>query len=289
MSRIFEALQQAKSETVAETRAPSSVPAPSEVPRNADGILALDQVPAFSIRALPEHRLVVRTDEHSLGAEKIRVLSTRLRNLQQRRGLKKVLITSSISDEGKSVISANLGLTMAMRGRRKTLLIGGDFRRPSLAKIFGISELPGVTDWWRGEESIWGYLRRVEGLPFWLLTAGDGVEQPLEILQSERFSKLMAQFGEWFDCVIIDSPPLLPMADSGVWMNLVDGVLLVVRAGRTPKRLMQKTINSIEKGKLLGIVMNVASEAQQHHYYYYEKDGQKAQRGFPAPAPKQQT
>lgn len=291
MSRIFEALQQAKSETAAGVQARTSAPVPasSEAPRDVNGILGLDQVPSFSIRTLPEHRLVVRTDEHSLGAEKIRVLSTRLRNLQQRRGLKKVLITSSISDEGKSVISANLGLTMATRGRKKTLLIGGDFRRPSLAKIFGISELPGVTDWWRGGDSICGYLRRVEGLPLWLLPAGDGVEQPLEILQSERFSKLMAQLGEWFDCVIVDSPPLFPMADSGVWMNLVDGVLLVVRAGRTPKRLMQKTIDSVEKGKLLGIVMNGASEAQQHHYYYYDKDRQKAQTGLPTPAPKQQT
>jgi len=293
MSRIFEALQQAKAETAIgvpeRPNLPAPTPVPSESPRDPQGIPGLDQVPAFSIRTLPEQRLVVRTDEHSLGAEKIRVLSTRLRNLQQRRGLKRVLITSSISDEGKSVISANLGLTMAMRGRRRTLLIGGDFRRPSLARIFGINEVPGVTDWWPSGESICGYLRRVEGLPLWLLPAGGGVEQPLEILQSERFAKLMVQVGEWFDCVIVDSPPLLPMADSGVWMNLVDGVLLVVRAGKTPKRLMQRTIDSVEKGKLLGIVMNGATEAQQHHYYYYDRDRQKAQKGLPTSAAQQQT
>jgi len=287
MSRIFEALQQAKSETAAETRTPSPVPASSDAPREVNGIPGLDQVPSFSIRALPENRLVVMTDEHSLAAEKIRVLSTRLRNLQQRRQIKTVLITSSVSGEGKSVISANLALTLAMRGRKKTLLIGGDFRRPMLAKIFGMSEVPGVTDWWRGGESICASLRRAEGVPLWLLPAGDGVEQPLEILQSERFSKLMAQLGEWFDCVIVDSPPLSPMADSGVWMNLVDGVLLVLRAGRTPKKLMQKTVDSVEKGKLLGLVMNETSEGQQqHHYYYYNKDHQKAQKGLPTPAPK---
>lgn len=289
MSRIFEALQQAKSETVAQAPTPSPAPASSESPRNVDGVSGLDQVPSFSIRTLPEHRLVVMTDEHSLAAEKIRVLSTRLRNLQQRRGLKKVLITSSISEEGKSVISANLALTVAMRGRKNTLLIGGDFRRPMLGKLFGVSEVPGVAEWWRGGESICGYLRRVEGLPLWLLPAGDGLEQPLEILQSERFSKLMAQLGEWFDCVIVDSPPLFPMADSGVWMNLVDGVLLVARAGRTPKRLMQKTVESVEKGKLLGIVMNGATEGQQQHYYYYNKDHQAAQKVLQTPGPKPQT
>ena len=279
MSRIFEALQQAKSETAAQaaTPAPIPVPTPADTPQDIS-IPGLEQIRPFSIRTLPEHRLVVMTDEHSLAAEKIRVLSTRLRNIQQRRQIKKVLITSSISGEGKSVISANLALTLAMRGRRKTLLIGGDLRRPSLGKLFGTSEVPGLTEWWRAGGVIRDYMRRVEGLPLWLLPAGDGLEQPLEVLQSERFAKLMAQIGEWFDCVIVDSPPLTPMADSGVWINLVDGVLLVVRAGRTPRRLVQKTVDSVEKEKLLGIVVNAGTEINQHYYYYYSKAGQEAQR-----------
>jgi capsular exopolysaccharide synthesis family protein len=289
MSRIFEALQQAKSETAAETRTFSPVSASSEAPRHVNGFPELDQVPPFSIRTLPEHRLVVMTDEHSLAAEKIRVLSTRLKNLQQRRQIKKVLITSSISGEGKSVISANLALTLAMRGRKRTLLIGGDLRRPMLGKLFGTSELPGVADWWRGGESVGAYLRRLEGFPLWLLPAGQSLEQPLEILQSGRFSKLMTQLGEWFDCVIVDSPPLFPMADSGVWMNLVEGVLLVVRAGTTPKRVMQKTVESVEEGKLLGIVMNGATEGQEHHYYYYNRDHSRTQQGHPTPTPRSET
>jgi len=283
MSRIFEALQQAKSEAAISEAAPevansSPPPASSETFRDVSGIPDLEQVTSFSISTLPEQRLVVLTDEHSLAAEKVRVLSTRLRNLQQRRQIKKVLITSSISGEGKSVISANLALTLAMRGRKKTLLIGGDLRRPSLGKLFGTSEVPGLTEWWRGGGSICDHLRRAEGFPLWLLLAGDGLEQPLEILQSERFSKLMAQVGQWFDSVIIDSPPLSPMADSGVWMNLVDGVLLVVRTGRTPKKVIRKTLDLVEKTKLLGMVVNGATETQQPYYYYYDKNDPKAQK-----------
>jgi len=294
MSRIFEALQQAKSETVTpatatEVATPSPIPASSDAPRDVYSIPDLEQVAAFSIRTLPEHRLVVMTDEHSLAAEKVRVLSTRLRNLQQRRQIKKVLITSSISGEGKSVISANLALTLAMRGRKKTLLIGGDLRRPSVGKLFGISEVPGLTEWWRGGGSICDHFRQVEGLPLWLLPAGDGLEQPLEILQSERFSKLMTQVGQWFDSVIVDSPPLSPMADSGVWMNLVDGVLLVVRTGRTPKKIVRKAVDLVEKAKLLGIVVNGAAETQQPYYYYYDKQHQKNQKGGCTAGPKQQS
>ena len=294
MSRIFEALQQAKSETATpetatEVATSSPIPASSDAPRDAYSIPDLEQVAAFSIRTLPEHRLVVMTDEHSLAAEKVRVLSTRLRNLQQRRQIKKVLITSSISGEGKSVISANLALTLAMRGRKKTLLIGGDLRRPSVGKLFGISEVPGLTEWWRGGGSICDHFRQVEGLPLWLLPAGDGLEQPLEILQSERFSKLMTQVGQWFDSVIVDSPPLSPMADSGVWMNLVDGVLLVVRTGRTPKKIVRKAVDLVEKAKLLGIVVNGAAETQQPYYYYYDKQHQKNQKGGCTAGPKQQS
>jgi len=291
MSRIFEALQQAKADTTAEAGTFSPVPVPStlDTPQDVKGVPGLEQVRSFSIKTLPEHRLVVVTDEHSLAAEKVRVLSTRLRNLQQRRQIKKVLITSSISAEGKSVISANLALTLAMRAHKRTLLIGGDLRRPSMGKLFGTSEVPGLTEWWREGGAVCGYMRRVEGLPLWLLPAGDGLEQPLEILQSERFSKLMEQIGEWFDCIVVDSPPLTPMADSGVWMNLVDGVLLVVRSGRTPKRLMQKTVDSVEKTKLLGIVVNGATETEQQHYYYYNRDRQEARKQLQMAAPARQS
>lgn len=220
--------------------------------------------------------MFVMTDEHSIGAEKIRVLSARLRSFQHRLQVKRVLITSSISAEGKSVLSANLALTLAKRGRKKTLLIGGDLRRPSLGKILGTSEIPGLADWWRGGESICNYLRRVEGVPLWLLLAGNGIDQPLEALQSERFSNLMTQISDWFDWVIIDSPPLFPMADSGVWISLVDGVLLVARVSVTPKKLMQRAAESVEKAKLLGIVLNGADEREQHYYDYYSKEHQRA-------------
>ncbi len=280
MSRIFEALQQAKAEISSEP-----VPFPparenSELVRDSKGVHGLDHVPSFPIKTLPEYRLVAVTDENSLGAEKIRVLSTRLRNLQQRRNLKKVLITSSMSEEGKSVVSANLALTLAMRGRKKTLLIGGDLRQPTTASLFGISQAPGLTDWWRGRDSLCAYLRRVEDLPLWLLPAGSRVEQPLEVLQSERFAKLLAEVSDWFDWLIVDSPPLNPMADSGVWMNLVDGVLIIARVGRTPKKLLRKTVETIEQPKFVGIVLNEARESVQQHYYYYQKNYRSAPQGI---------
>ena len=281
MSRIFEALQQVKSENLPPAANASPPPAGSEPPRESSPIPGLEQVPSFSIKMRPEDRLVVMTDEHSLGAEKLRVLSTRLRNFQQRLKLKKVLVTSSISEEGKSTVSANLALTLAKRGRKRTLLVGGDLRRPSLGRLFGVNEVPGLTDWWRGGDSICDYLRRADGIPLWLLPMGDQVEQPLEILQSERFAKLMEQFGEWFDWIIVDSPPLFPMADSGVWMNLVDAVLLVVRAGRAPKRLMQKMVDSVEKTKLLGIVLNGVRETEQPYYYSYKNYQTKRTPGPP--------
>jgi len=269
MSRIFEALQHAKAEPGRfEVEAPPAVPMPAPPPQGCTDPLHLDGVSSFSIVTSPEHHLVLITDENHLGAEKIRVLSTRLRRLQQTRRLKKILVTSSISDEGKSVIAANLALALASRARQGALVIGGDLRRPSLGKMFGTSNAPGLTDWWQGE-TIGNCLRRAEGTSLWFLPSGRPVEQPLEMLESQRLADLMAQLGELFDWIIIDSPPLAAMADSGVWLHLVDGALLVTRAARTPKKLLAKLLESTEVSKLLGIVLNESPDVEQRYYEDY--------------------
>ena len=92
----------------------------------------------MAISPSPDSRLVCLTDQASLGAEKFRFLGVRLRQLRQTRSLKKVLITSTIPEEGKSMVSANLAISLAQRRQQKVLLLEGDLRRPSLSGRFGI-------------------------------------------------------------------------------------------------------------------------------------------------------
>ena len=106
--------------------------------------LLVDQFPSLPVSIPPDSRLVSVGEEESLGAEKFRFLAVRLRHLRQSRPLKKVLITSTIPQEGKSTVAANLACTLARRKQHKTLLLEGDLRRPAVAAKFGLRTVPGL-------------------------------------------------------------------------------------------------------------------------------------------------
>lgn len=257
MSQIFDALQRSGIEM------PGLDPSPE--PTGDFDATAVDRVPGFRIEARPEHRLVALAEERSVGAERIRMLGARLQRLQQHQPVKTLLITSSIKDEGKSIVSANLAFSLAKTNQR-ILLIDGDFHQGNLGKLFGTSRSPGLTLWWRSTDSILSYLRRLNTLPLWFLAAGEPSTQAAEMLQSARFSAMLNQVASWFDWVIVDSPPFAPLADSASWVSLTDATLLLVRLGKTPKKLLRRVLDSLDQRKLLGVVLN---ECEDPHLSYY--------------------
>ena len=226
----------------------------------------LERCPVLAVSIPDESRLVSLAEEGSLGAEKFRFLAVRLRQLRQNRPLKKILITSTIPQEGKSTVAANLACTLARRRQQKTLLLEGDLRRPNITNQFGIGRIPGLCEWLNGQsESINIY--KLQGLGLWILPAGAAPQNPLELMQSGKLSVLMEQLEAWFDWIVIDSPPVLPLADTSLWSRLADGVLLVTRKGTTEKQQLQRGLEAIEKSKLLGALVN-GSENVVHSDYY---------------------
>ena len=226
----------------------------------------LDSCPVLPV-SIPEHsRLVSVAEEGSLGAEKFRFLGVRLRHLRQNRPLKKILITSTIPQEGKSTIAANLACTLARRQNQKTLLLEGDLRRPNIVNQFGIGKLPGLCEWLSGKtDSV--NICKLEGLGLWILPAGAAPENPLELMQSGKLSLLMEQLEAWFDWIVIDSPPVLPLADTSIWSRLSDGILLVTRKGITEKQQLQRGLDAIEKSKVLGALVNSSTTVAHSDYY----------------------
>ncbi len=216
----------------------------------------------------PQGRLVCLTDKESLAAEKFRFLGFRLRQLQHSRGLKKVLITSTIPQEGKSTIAANLACTLARNAQQRTLLLEGDLRRPSLSQLFGLGKTFGICEWLQGERSPATSIYYLEGPGFWILPAGSTPRNPLELMQSGKLSALMDQLTAWFDWIIIDSPPVLPLADTSLWMRSADGILLVTRQGTTEKQQLQRGLETLERSKLLGALLNSSTTAAHSNYYY---------------------
>jgi capsular exopolysaccharide synthesis family protein len=300
MSRIFEALQRSESERsglssaapalatellqAVEREASATAPrdfAASELPRrdfSEEEFVRndLSQFQSLPVSLPQDSKLVCLNAPESFGAEKFRFLGVRLRQLQHTRPLKKLLITSTIPEEGKSTVSANLATILARRQQPKILLLEGDLRRPSLSKQFGLGVVPGLSEWLQGEPRPIQHIYRLEGPNLWFLPAGRPPENPLELMQSGRLSDLLNQLSGWFDWIVIDSPPILPLADTSVWARLADGILLVTREGITKRRMLQRGLQALEQSKLLGAVVN--SSANTDHSNYYQRYGPGAAR-----------
>ena len=232
----------------------------------------LSRFPSLPISLTPQSRLVCLTDRENPTAEAVRLLGVRLRDLRRTRALKTVLITSTIPREGKSTISANLACALAHGSNERILLVDGDLRRPSQSQIFGLPKTRGVSDSVKEENGMQTSVYRLEEPGLWILPAGSASRNPLELLQSHRLPEIMGQLAGYFDWVVIDSPPALPLADTSVWMRLADGILVVTRQGTTEKQQLQKGLEAIDPHKLLGVLLNGTMASTYSGYYYRPSD-----------------
>ncbi len=225
------------------------------------------ETPAVLVSPLPESHLVALTDPNSLGAEKFRALVTRLDHLRNQRELRSFQVTSSVIDEGKTLVAGNLAVTLSKYCGSKTLLVEGDLHRPSLASFFGLSELRGLNHWWSGgDQELGKFVYRLNGMPLWLLPAGKPSDQPSDLLRSARFVKAFAQLVSQFEWIVVDSTPMLPIVDVNLWSRLVDGMLLVVREGLAPVKALKRGLQALDHPKLIGVVINEATEFDHVNY-----------------------
>jgi protein-tyrosine kinase len=225
------------------------------------------ETPSIAVNVSPGSHLVAWTEPYGLGAEKFRALVTRFEHLRNKRELKSFQVTSSVNHEGKTLVAANVAITLAMYSGSKTLLVEGDLHRPALANLFGLGELRGLHDWWPSADEEFGkFVRQLNGMPLWFLPAGKPCDQPADLLRSRRFAKAFTQLASQFEWIVVDSTPMLPIIDANLWSKLVDGTLLVVREGLTPRKTLQKGLQALDHPKLIGVVMNGASGTDQVNY-----------------------
>jgi capsular exopolysaccharide synthesis family protein len=246
-------------------------PGPSAKPEKPDAAFT----PTKSLLPAPaaDSRLICLTDQGSLAAEKFRVLGLKLRHLRERRKLKRIVITSSIPEEGKSLIAANLALNQSRSKVLHTVLIDGDLRRPELGRRFGFNRnLPGLSEVLRGELRLSDVVYKLEGSGLWFVPAGVTPENPIEVMQSGRLQQILEELETFFDWVMIDTPPVLPLADTPLWMRLADGVLLVTREGVCEKKQLERTVEVIDRSTMLGVIVNSCDSNEQK--YYYSRYGQ---------------
>ena len=236
----------------------------TELPANQINILEAHSVQA---RVSPDPRLVAFANPNSLGAEKFRALVTRLDHLRKHKELKSFQVTSSVIREGKTLVAGNLAVTLAKYSGSKTLLIEGDLHRPTMATLFGLSELPGLSDWWStSDPQPTEFVYKLNDMPLWILPAGKPFHRPSDILSSVRFAKAFAQLAGQFEWIVVDSTPMLPIVDANLWSRLVDGTLLVVRKGLAPVKALKEGLQALDQPRLIGVVINEVSGTDHINY-----------------------
>ena len=208
-------------------------------------------------------------------AECCRTVRTNLLFMSPENPARRLLITSTGPQEGKSTVSISLGITMAQSGS-KVVLVDTDMRRPRLHKSFGIDMRSGLSTAILGEAetSQIAYPSGVPGLD--IVPCGPIPPNPTELFHTERFKKIVQQLSGMYDRVIFDSPPVAMVADPLILSSMMDGVVLVIKGASTSRVLMQRVIKQFRdvKARILGAVVNdLDLESREYGYYYYRRYG----------------
>lgn len=214
--------------------------------------------------------LITLTDPRAPAAEAYRTLRTNLYFSSLDRALETLVVTSAASGDGKSTTLANLAVIMS-QGEKRTILVDADLRKPSLHKLFGVSNNQGLTTM-AVEDSALAEPPLVEtGLDnLWLLPSGPLPPNPAEILGSRRMEEIIAALKARADVILFDAPPAIAVTDAAVLGTKVDGVLLVIRAGKTRREHAQRAKELLERVKVrvVGAVLNNAPPDQSLGGYY---------------------
>lgn len=171
---------------------------------------------------------------------------------------KTIMVTSAVPKEGKSFITANLGISLAHGMDQHSLLVDCDLRKPSLAGMFGIDESMGLVDYLRDHVNLSELISKTSMKKLSILTSGKPAVNPAELLSSSRMHALVEELSNRYEdrIIIFDSPPILVAAESSVLAGQVDAVVLVVRQGGASSTDIEKVIEIIGSERIIGIVFN---------------------------------
>jgi capsular exopolysaccharide synthesis family protein len=264
MSRVHDAMQRAGMRPIAQ--APVSVrPQTATVaePPSADTIAMVAPVGAAARDTVLDPKI-----DPSV-VDELRKLASAVHQARLAQDLKVFTIVSSAPEEGKSMTALNLALTLASSYNLKVLLIDADLRAPSIGVMLGVPPSPGLTELLSAPSGASWPLHQVAP-SFVVLTAGQRTRDPISRISSVRLKEILTKARERFDAIIIDTPPIGPFPDAALLSAMSDAALLVIGAGATPCRAVQRAVEIIGEEKILGVVLNgVDWAALSESYGYY--------------------
>jgi non-specific protein-tyrosine kinase len=219
--------------------------------------------------------LITLSNPRSPISEAYRTLRTNLQFASLDKPLRTLLVTSAGPEEGKSTTLANLAVTIA-QGESKVVLADCDLRRPSLHRLFGLLQQPGLTTMVLDEAAMGDPPLQETAVPgLWLLASGTLPPSPPDLLGSQRMNGVLEALKQRADIVLLDAPPVIGVSDAAILATKVDGVMLVVSAGQTKRESVQASKAMLERvnANLIGAVLaNVPLDASLQRYYYAQRE-----------------
>ncbi len=301
MSRIYEALQKAEAERLIERESPlreqpveseasfpevavetssswphEPYPDPKPMLPVEGKSFDLERIARFPWAPIPQR--LPSLMERGLAVEQFRSLRSRLFELRDIRPLKSILVTSGMPQEGKSFVAANLAISLARHKSSKVLLIDGDMRRYTLHEVLGTTSDPGLADYLAGRAEMMEIMQRAEiteekerpgGLPnLTFIPGGNGGDKAADLSGNPRFAELIKTASRYFDWIVVDSSPVIPVSDAVNLARSCDGVLLVARNGITKFTVAQRAQSEMKASNILGFVLNAADNSPSANSYY---------------------
>ncbi len=249
----------------------------------------LGVVPKFKGEAGAENvpaEIVFEYSDQFAAIEAFRTLRTNIKLGNPDKEMKKILVTSALTKEGKTVLSVNIAASYALAGK-KVVIVDADMRKPRIHKVFDIKNDVGLSTVVIGEVSIENGIDYDVYKGVDVLTSGSVPPNPAELIESKRFSDIIDQLSKKYDIIVIDSPPLTPVSDAATLSVLVDGVILAININKTPRDLYRSAVEKISKPgiRFLGTVVNMLDFkdkkrfASYYQYYHYEQYDSKPEKG----------
>jgi len=284
MSKIYKALEKAERERErGKERMSHPIPlakTEEEPKREREGAgMHLWQEEAISL----DHPLVSFSQPGSLAAEQFRKLRTHLLRIQPTDPLKTIMVTSATSGEGKTFVATNLAINIATHFHVHALLVDCDLRKPQLSQWFDLRDGKGLSDYLKGDGSVADILMKTEVEKLSILPGGSIQNNPTELIASKKMEALVQELETRYRdrFVIFDTTPILATSEPEVLAKLVDGIIIVVRAGFTPRETIKQAISSFDKEKILGFVLNdLAFKSSELSSRYFGADGYYYKYGY---------
>ena len=280
MSRLFREMQEAEKHSVKQPATNAALAALLMTAFGEDAQIAhptsrLEVGRSIALRAKMRPVLLASDGEGSTqGAlEAYRAVRTKLARFQAAQGIRSVVVSSAGMGEGKTLSTLNLGISLAQLQTQHVLLVDGDIRTAGLSTLTGASGAPGLSEVLTGQATFEAALVATDISKLYVVGAGEVTTAASDQFAGARWREFVGWCHETFDIVIVDSPPILGLADFDLISAACDGVLMIVRAGKTNREALAETVEHLHGKKLLGVILNGMQTQPSNYngYYYYSR------------------